>query len=188
MDAVELLPEASPEPPEVSGPPRSPYSAARSLLRDLTLPTVPNLDIPPSPPGTPPPSLEGLNRKFDTFLDLKRTQGVHFNERLAQSAALRNPGLMDKLLGFVGLETDFDDGAGLSQYDNVLSSDLWDPAAFPGWAYKGALRQAQDKAHERPRGERVEFVSASEPGPRSRSGTPGVPPTTTGKRKTRFDA
>ena len=72
------------------------------------------------------------------------------------------------------------------QYANTLPSDLWDPAALPAWAYKGPLRRAQEKAQERPRGERVEFVAASDAAPRSRSGTPTVPPVT-GKRKSRFD-
>jgi len=183
-------------------PPRSPYSASRALLRDLTLPAVPNMDIPPSPPGSPPPSLDALNDKFDTFLRLKRTKGVHFNERLAASSAGRNPALMDKLLGFVGIETEFDlEGGGgdvaaaTEQYATTLGTDIWNPAAFPEWAYKGPLRNAQERGHkerERGRGEPVEFVSASTLGagsgsaPGSRPDTPG----TTGavKRKSRFDA
>ncbi|KAH8893824.1 hypothetical protein GQ53DRAFT_99754 [Thozetella sp. PMI_491] len=172
-DALEELPEASPEPADAPG---SPYAARRALLRDLTLPTVPDLDIPQSPPGTPPPTLDALNRKFDNFLELKRTKGVHFNERLAQSAALRNPGLMDKLMGFVGIETRFDEADATDQYANALPRDLWDPSALPPWAYKGPLRKAQEKAHERPRGERVEFVAAADTAP------------VTGKRKSRFDA
>ncbi|KAK0628405.1 hypothetical protein B0T17DRAFT_522620 [Bombardia bombarda] len=198
-------------------PPRSPYSASRALLRDLTLPAVPNMDIPGSPPGSPPPGLDALNAKFDNFLKLKRTQGVHFNERLAASSALRNPALMDKLLAFVGVETDFvvsqeDDGSSSSstnntratgQYATTLATDLWDPAGFPEGAYKGPLRRTQElrqKERERARGEPVDFVTASAASvsapasaPTSRSGTPGlgsgaVPAATTGKRKTRFDA
>ncbi|KAK4240320.1 hypothetical protein C8A03DRAFT_13335 [Achaetomium macrosporum] len=164
-------------------PPRSPYTATRTLLRDLTLPSVPNMDIPPSPPGTPPPGLEALTAKFDTFLRLKRTKGVHFNERLAASLGMRNPALMDKLLGFVGVGTEFeeadgdgDGGAegagdvtggrrkrGLEQYATVLSAEVWDPMGFPAWAYKGPLRKAQERGareRERGKGEPVEFVSA----------------------------
>jgi hypothetical protein len=147
------------------------------------------MDIPPSPPGSPPRGHEALTAKFDTFLRLKRTKGVHFNERLASSAGLRNPALMDKLLGFVGLETGFgtdgnddEDGggdgdgdgngdgggvgssaAGIEQYATVLPMDVWDPYAFPRWAVRGSLRRAQEqlrKERERGKGEAVEFVSA----------------------------
>ncbi|GAB1311448.1 hypothetical protein MFIFM68171_01658 [Madurella fahalii] len=105
-------------PTQPAEPPRSPYTAARTLLRDLTLPSVPNMDIPASPPGSPPPGHDALTAKFDSFLRLKRTRGVHFNERLASSAGLRNPALMDKLLAFVGVETGFgDDDEGTGEGD-----------------------------------------------------------------------
>jgi hypothetical protein len=148
------------------------------------------MDIPPSPPGTPPPGHDALTSKFTTFLQLKRTQGVHFNSRLAASAGMRNPSVGDKLMGFIGLETDFsasedtvadaqgEDGEGISsnnkaveQYSTVLSPDVWDGGvSFPPWAYKGPLRRAQEKGareRERGRGEAVEFVKAG-------GGTPGV--------------
>ncbi|KAK4103030.1 hypothetical protein N658DRAFT_522437 [Parathielavia hyrcaniae] len=88
-------------------PPPSPYTQTRTLIHNLTLPAHPNMDIPPSPPGTPPPGHDALTTKFSTFLHLKRTQGVHFNERLAASPGLKNPSICDKLLGFVGFETEF---------------------------------------------------------------------------------
>ncbi len=102
---------------------------------------------------------------------------------------------MDKLLGFVGVETSFDNeqpkpGEGPEQqYATTLPKEIWDPAALPAWAYKTPLRRAQERAakeRERRAGEPVEFVPASAGG--SRSGTPGtVAPVVTGKRKTRFD-
>ena len=168
--------------------PTSPYSANRALLRDLTLPTAPNLDIPPSPPGSPPP---GLNAKFDQFIDLKRKKGTHFNARVAQSAALKNPALMDKLLGFVGMDPGFDDGNdGTEQYATTLPSDLWDPKGFPEWAFRGQLRRSQDRVQKekaRGTGQGVEFVPASSSDStrqvNSKAGTPKI----TGKRKSRFD-
>ncbi|OIW35652.1 hypothetical protein CONLIGDRAFT_639910 [Coniochaeta ligniaria NRRL 30616] len=174
-------------------PPRSPYSSTRALIHDLTLPSVPNTAIPPSPPGSPP---RALTAKFDTFLSLKATKAMHFNARLAESKAVRNPALMDKLLGFVGVETSFDNsdqkaepGQGPEQqYATTLPTEIWDPAAMPAWAYKTPLRRAQERAakeRERRVGEPVEFVSASGGG--SRSGTPGTVAPVTGKRKTRFD-
>ncbi|KAK1730780.1 hypothetical protein CaCOL14_002871 [Colletotrichum acutatum] len=141
-----------------SQPPASPYTASRALLRDLTLPPVPNFDIPPSPPGSPPPA---LSAKFTQFLDLKK-KGVHFNAKLAQSAALRNPSLTDKLMSFVDLD-------GRAGYATTLPPALgWDPTSedlLPDWAGRTALRQSQDKvrgAGARKGGGPVEFVPAVE--------------------------
>lgn len=206
-----------------SEPPNSPYTAQRTLLRDLTLPAIDisTLDIPPSPPSSPSQAsspaaaqFEALNTKFDEFLRMKRTKGVHFNERLATSSMLRNPSLMDKMLGFVGVEAEFlgpDDVKATEQYMTTLPSELWDPIAFPDWAYKDMLRRAQErgtKERERAKGEPVQFVGGGVVGgpgedsvvgglsaPGSRSGTPGVgsgpvsaaATASGGKRRSRFD-
>lgn len=142
---------------EGTSAPSSPYSANRALIQDLTLPSVPNLDIPPSPPGSPPP---GANKKFEQFLALKR-KGTHFNAKLEQSAALRNPALMDKLMGFV-------DVGERAQYETTLPSDLWDPKAFPDWAFRDRLKRsrevvAKEREAERAAGGRdsIDFVSSS---------------------------
>ncbi|KAL7628571.1 hypothetical protein AAE478_000086 [Parahypoxylon ruwenzoriense] len=166
-------------------PPGSPYTATRSLLRDLTLPPLPNTSIPPSPPGSPPPA---TSAKFSRFLELKKG-GTHFNTRVAQSPALRNPALMDKLLAFVELASPAD------QYRTTLGPDLWDPAAFPRYAYKEQLRQAQvegEKTRARSKGAPVEFVagSASDTKDAQQSATTqggSVPRAAPGKRKTRFE-
>ena len=138
---------------------QSPYTANRALIRDLTLPPVPNLDIPPSPPGSPPP---GTNDKINHFLDLKK-QGVHFNEKLAGSSALKNPCLLQKLMAFAGVDES-------DQYATILPKDVWDPAAFPSWAYKEELAKSQQEVtkrreEERARSQResVGFVPASGP-------------------------
>ncbi|KAL9121665.1 MAG: hypothetical protein Q9187_001779 [Circinaria calcarea] len=148
--------------------PQSPYSANRAMTRDLTLPTIPNLDIPPSPTGSPPP---GIDQKFSHFLELKR-QGVHFNEKLARSSALKNPSLFMKLMDFAGIEED-------DQYTTTLSEGLWDPTGFPPWAYKEELAKSQQqvlkqKEQERARIQResIEFLSASASGNSSRAATP----------------
>ncbi|KAB5581057.1 hypothetical protein GE09DRAFT_461250 [Coniochaeta sp. 2T2.1] len=204
-----LGPALGPSLPPSKGTPEPSASASSttlSLLQDLTFPPVPNTAIPPSPPGSPTPASRALTAKFDNFLTLKRTKGIHFNDRLASSEAFRNPGAMDKLLGFVGVGTDFDGGEGKSedggkrkpgtgQYESTLPEGVWDPNALPGWAYKTPLRRAQErgqKERERKVGEGVEFVSA---GAMESSGlvgsvTPGVGavPSVTGKRKTRFDS
>ncbi|KAI2613913.1 HCNGP-like protein-domain-containing protein [Hypoxylon fragiforme] len=132
-------------------PPGSPYTATRALLRDLTLPPLPNTEIPPSPPGSPPP---GTSAKFERFLELKK-QGVHFNSKVAQNPSLRNPALTDKLLAFVELASPAD------QYRTALA---WDPTAFPRWAYKEQLKLTQaetEKARARRTGAPVEFVPAT---------------------------
>jgi hypothetical protein len=137
--------------------PGSPYSAGRALIRDLTLPAVPNTEIPPSPPGSPPPA---LNQKFEQFLELKK-KGVHFNNKLSQSSALKNPSLMDKLMKFVEIDE-------RSQYATTLSPDLWNPSELPDWAFRGQLKQSQgqikkEREAQRAAGGRttIDFVSSS---------------------------
>ena len=147
--------------------PQSPYSTTKALMRDLTLPTVPNLNIPDSPPGSPPP---GMDKKFSHFLELKK-QGIHFNEKLANSSALKNPSLLGKLMTFAALEES-------DQYATTLPKETWDPQGFPPWAYHEELAKAQDEAQKerekemaRTQREAIEFVSAS--GQSSRALTPG---------------
>lgn len=154
---------------DASQPPASPYTANRSLIHNLTLPTVPNLDIPPSPPASPSSATAqaALTARIDKFLELKRKKGTHFNAKIADSHALKNPPLMDKLLGFVGVGTAFDDegpAAGTEQYATTLPTDMWDPSSFPEWAYRGQLRKAHEKVQKekgREKGEAVRFVPAS---------------------------
>ncbi|KAI5923292.1 HCNGP-like protein-domain-containing protein [Camillea tinctor] len=169
-------------------PPGSPYSATRALLRDLTLPSVPNMDIPPSPRGVSPPP--ATSRKFEHFLELKR-KGVHFNSRIAESASMRNPALADKMLAYAGLDSPRD------QYRTTLPPDLWDPAdAFPRHAFREQLRKSQlevAQTRAREKGAPVEFVAAASTSATGSSGGGqgggggGVQPSAK-KRKTRFDA
>ncbi|KAI1489545.1 HCNGP-like protein-domain-containing protein [Biscogniauxia mediterranea] len=189
-------------------PPGSPYSANRALLRDLTLPSVPNMEIPASPRGVSPPP--ATSRKLEHFLELKR-KGVHFNARLADAPAMRNPALADKMLaGFAGLPD-------RDHYRTVLPPDLWDPvAAFPRHAFREQLRRSQTEiaqARARAKGAPVEFVppaaggagagavagaSATGSSTGGQGGGPGAgvggggggggAQPSAGKRKTRFDA
>lgn len=137
-------------------PPASPYTANRLLLRNLTMPPIPNFDIPPSPPGTPPPA---TTAKFARFLDLKK-KGVHFNERLNQSSALRNPGLLSKLMEFAGVSQE-------DQYASSLPEHLAVATKFPEWAYGDKLvkeheRIAKRKEEEKAKAQReaIDFVPA----------------------------
>lgn len=138
----------------------SPYTNTRNLLHDLTLPSIPNFDIPPSPPGSPPPATQA---KFEQFLKLKK-QGTHFNSKLEDSAAMHNPALTSKLMAFVGMP----DGDP-AQYETSLSKDLWDPKVFPDEAFRGRLRRARDKLAKEKETERaaggrtsVDFVPATQ--------------------------
>lgn len=164
---------------DVSAPP-SPYTANRLMLRNLTMPPVPNFQIPPSPPGSPPPD---TTTKFARFLDLKK-KGTHFNQRLYHSSALRNPGLLPKLLDF----------AGITQEDQYATP--WSQGAvatkFPEWAYadklvaaheKIAKKKEQDKARH-PR-ETVDFVPARQEASASTSAR--VERKTQGRRGLGFD-
>jgi len=158
--------------------PGSPYSANRAMLRSLTLPAVPDMDIPLSPPGSPSAA---TSKKFENFLELKK-KGVHFNSRLADTPAMRNPALVDKLLGFTELDH-------RDQYRTTLSTDLWDPDAFPRHAYKEQLRQSQSEIAQtkaRVPGTLVSFV-ASEAAQASTPDSKVPQGPNTGKRKTRFD-
>lgn len=150
--------------------PLSPYSRERAVIRDLTLPTAPNYDIPTSPPGSPDAN---TNSKFKHFLSLKQ-QGVHFNAKLAKSSALKNPSLMQKLMDFSGI----DEG---DQYATTLAKDIWNPTGFPEHAHKEELSQSQQHIRKKleekkARGQResVDFVPATTSGESSRSGTPST--------------
>ncbi|KAL9593735.1 MAG: hypothetical protein Q9219_007411 [cf. Caloplaca sp. 3 TL-2023] len=141
----------------LSTSPLSPYSADRAAMRNLTMPTTPNLDIPPSPSGSPPP---GSEDKFKHFFQLK-SQGINFNEKLAESSALKNPMLLQKLMISAGLSE-------IEQYSTTLHNELWDPSAFPHSVYKEELAKSQqeiskekEEKRSRMQREKVDFIPAS---------------------------
>ncbi|KAJ5947005.1 hypothetical protein N7466_000020 [Penicillium verhagenii] len=148
----------APSPEEQSAGGRtSPFSTSRALIQDLTLPPVPNLDIPPSPPGSPDPA---ANAKFERFLSLKN-QGVHFNTKLASTTSLKNPSLLIKMMEHAGIDEQ-------AQYDTSLPLELWNTSTLPPWAFKEELLRAQQEARQRMEdkkssGQRssIEFVSGS---------------------------
>ena len=138
-------------------PPLSPYSAQRAAIRKVTLPPIPDFNIPPSPPGSPS---QATTAKFERFFELKR-QGIHFNEKLERSSALRNPGLFQKLMGYAGISEE-------DQYCSTLPAEIAVPTKFPDWASPEELAKAQQRATMRREEElvkaqrsSVEFVPAS---------------------------
>jgi hypothetical protein len=148
--------------------PLSPYSASRVVIRNLTMPPIPNFDIPPSPPGSPRP---GPTARFAQFLELKK-RGVHFNERIEKTSALRNPSHLQKLMEFAGISE-------VDQYATTLPQDLAIPTKFPKWAYADELVAAHKEETKRREAEQakiqreaIEFVPASASGASSRAATP----------------
>lgn len=140
--------------------PSSPFSTSLALIHDLTLPPVPNLDIPPSPPGSPDPK---ANAKFAHFLSLKK-QGTHFNEKLAGSSSLKNPSLLKKMMSHAGINDE-------AQYSTSLPPDLWDMSNLPKWGYKEELLQTQQEIRRKMEEKRlpgqrdsIEFVSGASGG------------------------
>jgi HCNGP-like protein len=99
----------------------SQLSYQNSLIREATMPILPpdlnDFGIPPSPPGSPDPS---LTAKLDKFRQL-REQGVFFNDRLGENRGFRNPKLLERLRGFVGVK---------DEYASHLPIEIWNPHAF----------------------------------------------------------
>ena len=154
------------DPPETnSGAPLSPYTAERNLVRDLTLPSVPNMDIPISPPGSPAP---GLDEKVRHFLKIKK-QGQHFNDRLNGSIGAKNPTVTEKLMEFARVG-DMQSPQGLrGMYQTTLPSDIFSSHIFPEFAFQTSLRKTREKIvrehqAERASGKRrIDFMPAITP-------------------------
>jgi hypothetical protein len=92
-----------------------------SLIRQATMPSLPpdmeDFGIPPSPPGSPDPELA---QKLENFRQL-RQRGVYFNDRLGSNKGFRNPKLLDRLRGYVGIE---------DEYASHLPEKVWNPHGF----------------------------------------------------------
>lgn len=138
-------------------PPLSPYTTERQRIRELTMPTVPNFDIPDSPPPPPMNSEEAADltartRKFERFLEMKK-QGVHFNERLQSSTALRNPSLLPKLMEFAGVSQ-------RESYMSTLPEELAVPVKWPLGTYVENLMEENERREKKRLKEkdRVDFV------------------------------
>ena len=166
--ALVFGPTMEPSDQPSSSAPTSPYTSTRAMIRDLTLPTVPNFDIPPSPPGSPPPEMEAVVARF---AELKR-QGLHYNEKLASNPSMKNPSLLGKMMQNAGLDDS-------DQYGSALPAELWDPSGFPSWAYVEALGKAQQAAQKqreedvaRKQRDAIDFVPAAGSGQSSKAATP----------------
>lgn len=123
------------------------------------MPTVPNFNIPESPPPPDQNSedaaqLAATTRKFERFLELKK-QGIHFNDRLQKSSSLRNPSLLPKLMAFAGIEPE-------ESYASTLPPELAVPGHWPEECYVENLVRWNEKREKRKLVERekVDFVPA----------------------------
>lgn len=133
--------------------PLSPYSKRMNRRRELTMPPVPNFDIPPPPQQAAPLAVE---RKFLNFLKIKR-RGMHLNQNLEAKHEFKDPEFMDKQLKFLGLNQE-------TQYNCTLSKDALD-MDWPESAYHdkyAALVKAEMEAREQAKlGHAREFVVAA---------------------------
>ncbi|SMR55447.1 unnamed protein product [Zymoseptoria tritici ST99CH_1A5] len=139
--------------------PSSPYTYERNRLRELTMPTMPNFDIPDSPPPPPVNSeeaavLAATTKKIERFLELKK-KGVHFNERLQNSTSLRNPSLLPKLMQFADITRE-------DSYRSSLPEGLGISVTWPEECYvEGLLRQNERKQKKKlAERDKVDFVPA----------------------------
>ncbi|GAB7359457.1 hypothetical protein MBLNU230_g6105t1 [Neophaeotheca triangularis] len=164
-------------------PPISPYTLERQKIRELTMPTVPNFDIPDSPPPPPMNSEEAAvltarTRKFERFLELKK-QGVHFNERLRNNTTLRNPMLLPKLMDFAGISQD-------ESYATTLADGLAVPVKWPQQLYVENLVEENERREQKKLKEKnkTDFVTSSKmEGVDTAGGLSAGPP----KKRSRFD-
>lgn len=147
------------------------------------MPTVPNFHIPDSPP-TPVPNSEAAadlaatTKKSERFLELKQ-DGVHFNQRLQNTASLRNPSLLAKLMEFAGISKE-------ESYASTLGGGMEIPTIWPAQCYPENLVKINERREKKRLCERekVEFVAGTKSGGSSRTGTPK----SKGEgRRTRFD-
>ncbi|PNS17792.1 Meiotically up-regulated protein 151 protein [Sphaceloma murrayae] len=150
------LQEPSPDP----NPPLSPYTLQRQRIHDLTLPPHPNISIPPPPPPPSPGSMAKTNQRIRHFLDLKK-QGVHFNERLLSSPALRDAGTVERAFAFAGLD-------GAAQYDNALPEGTGvDVERWVGVRVEDVVRRMEGRRNEESKarlGKKRDFVGVGREG------------------------
>jgi hypothetical protein len=127
------IPQNTTSPDTQMSSPSSPAELSeQDTVRYLTQAPVPATSLPPSPPGSPDPA---ANARFRHFLELK-AKGVHFNEDLAKNPGFQNSSLLSTMMARAGINE-------REQYNTSLSHDLWDPTAFPEWAYKEGLLKSQ---------------------------------------------
>lgn len=138
------------------------------MVRNLTLPTVPNFQIPESPPGSPP---QHSTKQFAKFLELKK-EGKHFNQKLENSAVLRDPSHLQKLLDYAGVRRE-------EQYASTLPEGLAVPTTFPIEVYveelsashKRIARRKEEEKGKKPRNA-LDFVPAAKSSTPNSTSTP----------------
>jgi len=139
--------------------PSSPYTRARSQVRNLTMPPGPDFDILPSPPGSPQAN---STKKSTQFLSYKK-QATHLNERVLRSSALRNPELPKKL-------TEFAEISQKNQYKSSLPMTTAVRTQYPESAHADQLTKAHKKiaaereSEQKGKRSRLDFVAGKSEG------------------------
>lgn len=168
-------------------PPASPYTTEQSLLRNLTMPTHPNFNIPSSPSSPPQNSeeaatLAATTKKFERFLELKK-QGVHFNKRLENSASLGNPSLLPKLMDFAGIRAEIGES-----YASTLGVGVGVPGRWPEEWYVENLSKENERRERKAKGQRTGVGFVKEKGAKNGRASKGSTPGESGSehRKSKF--
>lgn len=132
----------------------------RNHVRNLTMPPAPNFDIPPSPPGSPSATSA---KKATQFLALKKEKAIHFNERVLQSSALRNPELSQRLTELAQISQE-------NQYKSSLPQEFAVRTEYPESAHADQLIKAHKKiaaereSEQKGKRSRLEFVAGKSEG------------------------
>ncbi|KND01481.1 uncharacterized protein SPPG_03282 [Spizellomyces punctatus DAOM BR117] len=106
----------------------------RQLLKPPPIEGEENSGIPPEPDDE---ADEATQAKIAKWLDLKGS-GMHFNARLEQTHAFRNPSIMSKLIEYLGLD----------ETGSNYPKEIYDPHGFPEEAFFDRI--AHKQATERP--------------------------------------
>ncbi|RMZ82834.1 hypothetical protein DV737_g1911, partial [Chaetothyriales sp. CBS 132003] len=145
MVGPSLPPSLEPDEEDDSTPADEPAAHAalaglseQDLVRHLTQASHPITALPPSPPGSPDPTVEA---RFAKFLELKK-KGLHFNADLAKKPSFRNPALLETLMARAGIGHQ-------ACHASSLPTDVWHPAGFPAHAFKEELARSQQGIRDR---------------------------------------
>ncbi|KAI8824457.1 HCNGP-like protein-domain-containing protein [Fimicolochytrium jonesii] len=119
----------------------------RALLRPAGFVDDDEMDIPSEPDGEPNPITQA---KIEKWLAIKAS-GTHFNDRLEQTHAFRNPSIMSKLIEYLDLD----------ELGSNYPKDIFDPHSFPKEAFFDQIAQAQDTLQQ----QQQQFAASSIAGP-----------------------
>lgn len=115
-----------PLPEDMPSREENPETTSRRIMQNLTLPPIPHVEIPPSPPRSPDPTTE---TNIQSYLEMK-SQGIHLNKTLASKPLLRNPSLYSKLIDFAGIGEKEQYATSLTEDQQVGGLDGFDDSQY----------------------------------------------------------